>query len=97
MKFISFVCFIALVAYLFMVLSESNMPNPWAPYPIGTCGFKVGSTYVATEESENPFETPSKPDTVTVKEIRKDFVQFTNGRTHRFGSFGINCYNWKKI
>ena len=76
-------------------LYHDTEPRPfqfWNNY-----GFVVGQGVVATDNDTNPFHIKRAPDTLVVKEIKGDYVQFTNGRVERLASFGMGCYDWEQL
>lgn len=94
--FLAFLLIISSLYYGTLVSANSTTPNCWNPF--NNYGFEVGHKYTRQFINNDPFNTKSEPiDTLEVKAFAKDFVQFTNGDTKRFGSMGMGFYQWKKL
>ncbi len=91
-----FITIIGLCYYSTVVGANFTTPNPWNPF--NNYGFEIGKKYTKQFITNDPFDNkPQSVDTVTVKAFAKDYVQFTNGDTKRFGSIGMGFYQWKAI
>lgn len=91
MRFFMLFLFIAGVL-IYLILVNNNYTAP-KPYNTLNYGFEIGKTYTRT------YITNSSTviiDTVTVKAIKGDYIQFTNGEIEQFGS-SLGFYQWKEL
>ena len=85
--------FTILSCLLVYFIDNENMPsiNPF----IENKGFKIGQCYEVTPINASPFL--NKRDTLCVKDIKFDYVLFTDNTEIRLGSLGAKLFNYKKI
>lgn len=92
--------FLSVISIGFAVWGLNALYHDTEPKPFhfwNNYGFEVGKTVIVVDNYTNPFYTKRPNDTLVVKAIKGDYVQFTNGRVERFASFGMGCYDWKQL